>query len=294
MLPNRIFDRALLKKRREKALQNKAEGIDFLLRVAAEEVADRLSLVTRQFDTGVDLGGHSGLVTEVLQASGKVTNTIRADVLAADNASGTPDLVCDDGALPFADQSIDLLVSTLQLHLLDDLPGSLVQIRRALKPDGLFLAGLFGSGTLKELRDSLLAAEMKLSGGVSPRVAPFADLRDMGALLQRAGFALPVVDSETITVRYDTLFDLMRDLQAMGAANPLSDRKKTLTSKTMLLEAAKHYAENFSDDDGRIRATFSFIWLSGWAPHESQQKPLRPGSAKTSLAEALGTKEKKL
>lgn len=188
---------------------------------------------------------------------------------------------------------MDLIVSTLNLQMLDDLPGTLIQIKRALKPDGLFLGLLLGTDTLAELRDCLMRAEMEVSDGVSPRVIPFADTRDLGGLLQRAGFALPVADIDPLTVRYDTMFDLIRDLRAMGATNPLHERLKTPTSKKLFMRAAEIYAEDYSDPDGRIRATFTFASLSGWAPHESQQKPLKPGSAKQSLAEALGTKERK-
>ena len=162
-----------------------------------------------------------------------------------------------------------------------------MQIRRALKPDGLFIACLLGGETLTELRQSFLEAEMEIEGGASPRVAPFADLRDCGALLQRAGFALPVTDVDRVIVRYDNPFGLMRDLRAMGAANPLAERRRTFMKRATLMKAAGIYAERFSDADGRVRATFDLVWISGWSPHESQQKPLKPGSATMSLAEGL-------
>jgi hypothetical protein len=176
----------------------------------------------------------------------------------------------------------------------NDLPGALVQIRRALRPDGLFMACLVGGQSLNELRAALAAAEEEILEGVSPRVAPFVDLRDLGGLLQRAGFALPVTDVDTVTVRYDHLFALAHDLRSMGATNALALRDKRGLRRTVLLRAAEIYAERFSDADGRVRATFDLVWLSGWAPHESQQKPLKPGSAKMRLADALKTSEQKL
>jgi SAM-dependent methyltransferase len=197
----------------------------------------------------------------------------------------------DEEVLPLAEGSLDLAVSALALQFANDLPGLLFQIRRALRPDGLFLAALLGGDTLTELRDAFAAAESEVEGGVSPRVAPFADLRDAGALLQRAGFALPVADVDRVTVRYDTVFDLMLDLRRMGATNALIERRRTPLRRATLFRMAEVYAERFADADKRLRATFEIVWVSGWAPHESQQKPLRPGSAKTRLADALGTKE---
>jgi SAM-dependent methyltransferase len=200
----------------------------------------------------------------------------------------------DEEALPFAPESFDLVVSALALQSVNDLPGTLVQIRRALSPDGLLMACLFGGQTLNELRTAFAAAEEERMGGVSPRVAPFADVRDLGALLQRAGFALPVTDVDTVMVRYPNMFALMADLRAMGATNPLAERLRRPASRGLLMRAARIYEEKFGDKDGRVRATFEIVWLLGWAPHESQQKPLAPGSAKMRLADALGTKEQKL
>jgi SAM-dependent methyltransferase len=196
----------------------------------------------------------------------------------------------DEENLPLAPESFDLAVSALSLQCLNDLPGALVQIRRALKPDGLFTGCLLGGQSLHELRSALAAAETQIYGGVSPRVAPFADVRDMGGLLQRAGFALPVADSEPLTVRYANMFALMADLRAMGLANALTARLRKPVAKTFFLRAAEHYAERFADSDGRVRATFEMIFLSGWAPHESQQKPLAPGAAGMRLADALKAK----
>jgi hypothetical protein len=183
------------------------------------------------------------------------------------------------------------VVSLFALQGVNDLPGTLVQIRRALRQDGLFLAALLGGSTLTELRQSFAQAEAELEGGISPRVAPFADVRDLGGLLQRAGFALPVADTDLVRVRYASPFDLLRDLRGMGLTNALSDRRRTPLRRGTLLRAAAIYAERFGDPDGRIPATFEILWLSGWAPHESQPKPLQPGSARMRLADALGVRE---
>ena len=200
-------------------------------------------------------------------------------------------VAADEEALPFADGALDLVVSALALQFVNDLPGTLIQIRRALKPDGLLLAALIGGDSLTELREAFAQAESEVEGGVSPRVAPFADVRELGGLLQRAGLALPVVDSDRLTVRYKSVFDLMRDLRRMGATNMLTERRRTPLRRATLQRMADIYAQRFSDADRRVRATFEIAWLSGWAPHESQQKPLKPGSAVQRLADALGTQE---
>ena len=189
-------------------------------------------------------------------------------------------------------ESFDLVISALALQFVNDLPGVLAQIRRALRPDGLLMAAMLGGDSFSELRQCFAAAEAELEGGVSPRVAPFADLRDVGALLQRAGLALPVTDVDRIVVRYDSAFNLMHDLRRMGATNILVERRRTVTRRATMLRMAEIYSERFADPDGRIRATFDVIWLSGWAPHESQQKPLKPGSAKMGLAEAVKRSER--
>ncbi|KZM50482.1 methyltransferase domain-containing protein [Labrenzia sp. OB1] len=289
-----LFDRTLFRRRRERALRAAKPGADFLLQAVADDLEDRLMMVNRSFRTAVDLGGHTGLVSRAVSGSGKAESLIRADLFSADPNLPAPDLVCDDAALPFRDQSVDLIVSALNLQFVNDLPGSLVQIRRALAPDGLFLATLPGAGTLTELRDCLTRAELEITGGAAARVLPFADTRDLGGLLQRAGFALPVTDLDTLTVRYDTMFALLADLRAMGATSVLKDRSRTPLTGAILLRAAELYAQNHSDPDGRIRATFALVTLSGWAPHESQQKPLSPGSAKSRLADALGAQERKI
>jgi SAM-dependent methyltransferase len=283
-----IFDRSLLRARQRRA---RALGPEtFLIDRVAAELGERLSVVLRQFDLGVDLGTPTGVLRRVLAEGGKVARIVAAapDVGASDAALR---IATDEEALPFADASLNLVVSALALQFVNDLPGTLIQIRRALKPDGLFLAALIGGDTLAELREAFAQAESEIEGGVSPRVAPFADLREVGALLQRAGFALPVIDSDRLTVRYNSVFDLMRDLRRMGATNSLSERRRTPLKRATLARMAEIYAQRFADADGRLRATFEIVWLSGWAPHESQQKPLRPGSARTRLADALGTKE---
>jgi SAM-dependent methyltransferase len=278
-----IFDRLLQRRRRSRA---GALSTNFLLDHVAGELADRLSVVLRRFDVGVDLGTPGDAVRRSLRrlGAGMIVGT---DVIAR----GKPFVVADEEALPFRDSSLDLVVSGLALHFANDLPGVLAQIRRALKPDGLFLAALLGGETLTELRQAFAEAESEIEGGASPRVAPFADLRQIGALLQRAGFALPVTDVERVTVRYSSVLDLMHDLRRMGAANTLVARRRVPLRRATLMQMADIYARRFADADGRIRTTFDIVWLSGWAPHPSQQQPLRPGSAKARLADALGTRE---
>ncbi|TAJ29772.1 methyltransferase domain-containing protein [Bosea sp. (in: a-proteobacteria)] len=278
-----VFDRALGRSRLMRALAG--DYPDFLLQRVAGDLEERLGAVLRQFAVAADLGTPLPVVGSVL--GGKAQQLWRL----AEATGASPDLVGDLESLPFGPGSLDLAVSLLALQNVNDLPGALVQIKRALRPDGLFIACLLGGRTLQELRQALLEAESETSGGVSPRVAPFGDLRDLGGLLQRAGFALPVIDSEIVTVRYRDAFGLMRDLRAMGWANALIARRKAPLRRATLLRAAAIYAERFADPDGRVRATFECVWLSGWAPHESQQKPLKPGSAKARLADALGVPE---
>jgi SAM-dependent methyltransferase len=267
-----LFDRALLRVRQLRALR--FGPATFLLDRVAEDMAERLHAVLRKFKSAADVGTPGEQVRHAL--AGRVDHLARVEL---------PDV--ESEPLQLAPESLDLVVSALALQFVNDLPGVLTQIRRALKPDGLLLAAMLGGDTLTELRQSFAAAEAEIEGGVSPRVAPFADLRDVGALLQRAGFALPVTDVDRIVVRYDSAFALMADLRRMGATNVLVERRRTPTRRATLLRMAQRYGERFADPDGRIRATFDVIWLSGWAPHESQQKPLKPGSAKASLAEAV-------
>ena len=283
-----IFDRALLRQRRRRAA---ALGpANFLLDRVADDLAERLATVLRRFDLAVDLGTPGEVVRTALARLESVGRIVAADVMP-DPARGEIFVAADEEALPFGDATLDLVVSALALQFVNDLPGVLVQVRRALKPDGLLLAALLGGETLTELRQSFAAAESDIEGGVSPRVAPFADLRDLGALLQRAGFALPVTDVDRVTVRYDSVFGLMHDLRRMGATNALIARRRTPLKRATLRRLAEIYAQRFADDDGRVRATFEIVWLSGWAPHPDQQQPLKPGSAKARLADALGTRE---
>lgn len=278
-----VFDRALYRRRLARAL---AAGYpDFLLARCAGDLEERLGAVLRRFEQAADLGSPLPLAVAGLRV--KAEGVLRM----AESQGVAADLVGDLEALPLALGSLDLAASLLSLHTVNDLPGALIQIRRALKPDGLFIGCLLAGQSLTELRQALLAAEVEATGGASPRVAPFADLRDLGSLLQRAGFALPVVDSEVVTVRYGEMFGLLRDLRAMGWSNALVERSRKPLRRSVLLRAAELYAERFADPDGRLRATFEIVWLSGWAPHESQQKPLRPGSAKARLADALGVPE---
>jgi SAM-dependent methyltransferase len=286
----RIFDRQLLRQRRLRALR--LGPATFLLDRVAEDLADRLSVVLRKFDLAADIGTPGDALWRTILERKLATRVVVAGPeVTPISASGLWRVIADEEALPFADQSLDLAVAALNLHFVNDLPGTLLQIRRALRPDGLFLAALLGGDTLMELRQSFAAAESEIEGGLSPRVAPFADLRDLGALLQRAGFALPVADSDRLIVRYDSAFALMRDLRRMGATNVMVERRRVPLRRATLLRMADIYAESFSDPDGRVRATFELVWLSGWTPHESQQQPLKPGSATTRLADVLGTKE---
>jgi SAM-dependent methyltransferase len=290
--PRHIFDQTLLDTRRRRALARPHENADFLLRAAVDDLLDRIAVVKRDFAIAIDLGTPLALLTDRLSSMSQVKRVTRVDRLAETVPANGTGLVGDPELLPFRDGSLDLVASALALHWVADLPGCLAQIRRALKPDGLFIANLLGGETLHELRASLTIAEAELTGGASPRIAPFADLRDMGALLQRTGFALPVVDRDRLTVRYADALTLMHDLRAMGATNALVERARTPLRRDVLIRAVAIYSERFSDPDGRIRATFDIVSLSGWAPHESQQQPLRPGSAKSRLADALGVAER--
>jgi SAM-dependent methyltransferase len=298
-----IFDRICHRAHRSRAA---ALGPStFLIDRVAEDLCDRLAAVLRRFEFALDVGTPTDAVRRVLAASGKVGTIIAADALAGTAAfrhlsdsrgKGEAQLciAADEEALPLRDASLDLVVSALALQFVNDLPGALIQIRRALRPDGLFLAALAGGETLTELRQAFAAAEAEIEDGISPRVAPFSDVRDMGALLQRAGFALPVTDVDRLTARYDSPISLMHDLRRMGATNALVERSRRPLKRATLTRMSEIYAERFADRDGRLRATFEIIWLSGWAPHASQQKPLAPGSARRRLADALGTKETRL
>jgi SAM-dependent methyltransferase len=282
-----IFDRDLLRRRRSRVAA-KAGSHEFLLARAAEDLAWRLSFVQRRFEVAVNLGAHHGLVSRAIRALPNVGLVIDADsspeLLAQCDG---PVVLADEEVLPFRSRSLDLVVSGLALQHVNDLPGTLTQIERTLKPDGLFLAAMLGGSTLTELRQAFIAAETELSGGASPRVAPFADVRDLGGLLQRAGFKLPVADSDVVETTYPSALELMRDLRGMGAANALVERSRNFLPRSTLLRVAEIYQERFGRPDGRVAATFEVITLTGWAAHASQQQPLAPGSAKARLADAL-------
>src|SRR5260221_2426946 len=265
-----LFDRAMLRARQARA--QRGEPATFLLDRVVEDMEERLQAVTRNFSDVADVCSRSTALLELLRGRFKSISTVGLD------ASET---------LPLQPESLDLVVSALAFQFVNDLPGVLAQIRRALRPDGLLLAAMIGGDTLTELRQAFAQAEAESEGGLSPRAAPFADLRDVGALLQRAGFALPVTDVDRTVVRYDNAFALMADLRAMGATNVMVERRRTPTRIATMLRMSEIYASRFSDPDGRIRATFDIIWLSGWAPHDSQPRPLRPGSAKASLEAAV-------
>ena len=265
-----LFDRALLRARIDRA--RRGGPVTFLLDRAREDLEERLQAVTRGFSDVAEIATPDELLRKPL--ANRFQSIARVDLDRSETLRLEP-------------ESLDLAVSALAFQFVNDLPGVLAQIRRALKPDGLLLAAMIGGDTLTELRRSFAAAEAECEGGVSPRVLPFADLRDIGSLLQRAGLALPVTDVDRVVVRYDSAFALMADLRRMGATNILIERRRTPTRRATMLRMAQIYGERFSDSDGRIRATFDVIWLSGWAPHESQQKPLKPGSAKVSLEAAV-------
>jgi len=290
--PATIFDSRLLSFRRRRALAAATPGADFLLRAATDDLLERLGAVKRDFALTIDLGSPLPLLADRLAALPNIGTVFRLDPLAEAVAADQRGVVADPESLPLREESVDLVVSSLFLQWVNDLPGLLAQTRRALRPDGLFFANFLGGESLYELRESLTAAEAELTGGASPRIAPFTELRAAGALLQRAGFTLPVIDQDRLTVRYDNALALMRDLRAMGGANALVERSRRPLARGVFLRAAELYAERFSDPDGRVRASFDIVSLSGWAPHESQQKPLRPGSAKSRLADALGVPER--
>jgi NADH dehydrogenase [ubiquinone] 1 alpha subcomplex assembly factor 5 len=289
-----IFDRRAIRQHRDRAAA-RLGARDFLLREAAERLGDRLDDVRRRFPLALDLGCHDGTLAQVLGARGGIRTLVQCDLssrMVQRAAADQPRLVADEEFLPFAPASFDLVLSNLTLHWVNDLPGSLLQVRHILKPDGLFLAVMLGGETLHELRAALTEAESAERGGANPRVSPFADARDAAGLLQRAGFALPVVDVDTLTVTYGDALALMRDLRGMGEANALASRDRRPVSRSVFARAAAAYQQHHGTDDGRIPATFQLLFLTAWAPHAAQQKALRPGSAQTRLAEALGTFER--
>lgn len=289
--PPQVFDRSRIRQLRERSVVNYPK-YSFLKERAAEELVERLADTPRMFDLALDLGSHTGIVADELARVGKASQVIAADISEGMAAScQTSAFVADEERLPIGDQKLDLVTSLLSLHGVNDLPGTLVQIRRALKPDGLFIGCLFGAGTLKELRTSLMQAEVEMLGGAAQRIAPLPGLQDMAGLLQRTGFALPVADVDRITVRYSTPFDLIADIKGMGEGAAFADASRPPLSRRILSRMAEVYAEQFADPDGRLRASFEIVWLSGWAPAPGQPKPLKPGSAKQSLASAVGAQE---
>ena len=290
--PITVFDRHILKLRRDRAA-SRASEFNFLFAETADRLADRLEDTTRSFPHAVDLGCHSGELAQILAASSRVETLHQADISyryakAARDLNGRSSMVADEEFLPFAEGSLDLILSNLSLHWVNDLPGMLLQARRALKPDGLFLASMLGGETLKDLREALMTAEAEEEGGVSPRVSPFVDVKDAGALLQRSGFALPVVDADDITIDYPDALKLMRDLSGMGESNIVAKRSKKFTKRSTLARAAAIYHERHGREEGRVHAKFQVIYLTGWAPDESQPKPLRRGSGQVSLVDFLG------
>jgi SAM-dependent methyltransferase len=287
-----VFDRALVRRRRERAVLG-GDQSGFLFAEVAIRLADRLTDVTRGFAVGVDLGSRGGHMARAALATGRVERLYATDASPAlAGLLPVPAAAADEEALPFADASLDLVISSLALHWVNDLPGTLVQVRRALKPDGLFLAALFGGETLWQLREVLMEAELAVMGGVSARVSPMADLRDAAGLLQRAGFALPVADRDPISVSYENAWALMRDLSRMGESNAIRLRAPGPLSRAVLAEAGRLYRERHAFSGGRVRASFEILYISGWAPSATQQKPLRPGQATTRLADALGVEER--
>ncbi|HEY0291165.1 MAG TPA: methyltransferase domain-containing protein [Hansschlegelia sp.] len=282
----RLIDQAALTLRLKRSA-GRGGGPDFLRTRIAEDFADRLAATLRPFDVALDLASSGGETFAALSGRPSASATFRAAARGLDAG----DVIIDRSALPLAPESVDLLASTLALHFADDLPGLFAQARRALRPDGLFLAAMLGGDTLIELRRVFTVAEEEMEGGASPRVMPFADVRALGSLLQRAGFALPVIDVDRVTVRYNHPLELFADLRDWGATNVLAERRRTPLRRATLERAVAEYGARYADPDGRVRATFEIVWLSGWAPHPDQQKPLKPGSAKARLADALGVAE---
>jgi SAM-dependent methyltransferase len=282
-----VFDRAAVRRHRARAAAHLAAH-DYLIREVAERLIDRLDDVRRQFPRALAIGCYGDLLPRLLAGRSGIATLVSCD-LALERVRQAPGLAvaADEEALPFACGSLDLVVALLTLHWVNDLPGALAQIRRALKPDGLLLAAMFGGQTLHQLRTALTEAEVAVENGLSPRVSPFADVRDAGGLLQRAGFALPVVDSDSITVSYADALTLWRDLRGMGESNAVIERRKSFSRRQTLLQAAARYRDRFADAEGRLPVTFQVLYLTAWAPDASQPQPLRPGSGRMRLADAL-------
>lgn len=286
-----VFDRSLVRRRRDRAARDHDRHA-FLFHQVSDRLLSRLEAVRRTFPAVLELGCRDGHLGRAIAGRRGTELVVKSDLAPAmARLAGDGALVADEEFLPFNDCAFDLVVSNMALHWVNDLPGTLVQINRCLKPDGFFLASLVGGGTLAELRHCLLDAELMVCGGASPRVSPFADLRDAAALLQRAGFALPVADCETIRVTYRTPFDLLGELRRMGSSNALLARRRSPPPRRLFLEAARLYQERHAETDGRVAATVEILYLAGWAPDPGQPRPLRPGTARHRLADALGTVE---
>lgn len=283
-----IFDRLQLARQRRRAAAGDFRARDFLFREAADRLADRLDDVARRFPVALDLGSRTGQLREALAGRGGIGTLVQADLCPAMLSGGAGlRIACDDEALPFADASLDLAMSVLSFSWINDVPGTLAQLRRALRPDGLLLAMVYGGRTLRELRDVLTRATLEIEGGAAAYVSPYVDVRDAGGLLQRAGFALPVVDSETVTVSYDHMFALMHDLRGMGEGNALVHRRRTFAKRAVFMRAAELYQQDYADAEGRIPATFELVTLTAWTPHASQQQPARRGSGTVDLRDVL-------
>lgn len=270
--PPKLFDTSLIRRN----LDRRKSGDNFVRDLVLDDLADRLGAYKRDFTRAVMIGPDAETLPSTLHTANGPVSVERIEAFGAG----------DFPALP--EGELDLIVSLLHLQAVNDVPGHLARLRQRLRPDGLLMAAFIGGESLTELREAFLAADLSISGGASARIAPMAQVRDAGALLQRAGFALPVADVETHRVRYATPFALMAELKALGAANPLADRPRRFVTRTLLAAAAQAYAERDSDPDGRVRATLEIVWIAGWVPHESQQKPLKPGSATTRLGDILG------
>lgn len=287
-----LFDRGLLRRRRARFAHEIGER-EFLIAHVAREIAERVGLMLREFPLALDLGAYHGLLGRMVGELPSVGTIVYAEsAFEYARLCPRPALVCDEDLLPFKDASFNLVVSGLALHRVNDLPGALIQIRRALAPDGLFMAAALGARALIELREALLEAEGEREGGASPRVSPFGDVRAYGALLQRAGFALPVADSEMLKVVYPSPRALMHEVRALGGGNVLLARSKAPLHRHTLERAEDIYRARHGMADGKITATFEFVFMSGWAPHPSQQQPLKPGTAARRLADALQTEER--
>ncbi len=289
-----VFDRKMVREHRNRAARA-WQDFDFLHKEVADRLCERLDDVVRDFPLALDIGCHGGEIAELMAGRSKIGHLIQCDLsegmIGRAKEKGATSVIADEEFLPFAAGKFDLIMSNLSLHWVNDLPGTLLQINRCLKPDGLFIGTMFGIESLRELRQSLSDAEMEVDGGLSPRISPFADVRDAGMLLQRAGFTLPVVDADAITVSYENPLKLMKDLKGMGENNKVLERRKNLTKRSLIFKAAQRYMDEFRDADERIPATFQVMFLTAWKADPSQPQPLKPGAAATSLADALGVPE---